>query len=145
MPPDLSLVRNPNFLIDSLVAASDVPVEFPTSGLIKNVSYWLYAVDIYGQFSERGTVRVEQGVGVKENANAGIRIYPNPTNDLLTIETGIVGQHSIEINSLNGQLIFNGKMEGITHQIDLSSFRKGVYLITIRSNDLVTTRKIIKL
>ncbi len=145
LTPDLSLVRNPNFLIDSLVATSDVPVEFSTSGLIKNVSYWLYAVDIYGQFSERGTVRVEQGVGVKENANAGIRIYPNPTNDILTIETGNVGQHSIEINSLNGQLIYQTIWKEPSHQIDLSSFQKGVYFITIRSKDFVTTRKIIKL
>jgi hypothetical protein len=36
-------------------------------------------------------------------------------------------------------------MEGKSHQIDLSSFQKGVYFITIRSKDFVTTRKVIKL
>ena len=36
-------------------------------------------------------------------------------------------------------------MEGPTHQLDLSSFQKGVYFITIRSNDFVRTRKIIKI
>jgi hypothetical protein len=36
-------------------------------------------------------------------------------------------------------------MEGTTQQLDLSSFQSGVYFITIRSKDFVTTRKIIKL
>jgi hypothetical protein len=72
-------------------------------------------------------------------------IYPNPLNDQLTIETGIIGHNVIEITSLNGQLIYSTEMEGTTYQLDLSSFQKGVYFITIRSKDFVTTRKIIKL
>ena len=38
--------------------------------------------------------------------------------------------------------------EGIAdscHQLDLSTFQKGVYFISIRSKDIVTTRKVIKL
>jgi hypothetical protein len=73
------------------------------------------------------------------------RIYPNPTNNQLTIETEKSDRYSIEIASLNGQLIFSTLMEGTTHQLDLSTFQKGVYFITIRSKDFVTTRKIIKL
>jgi len=73
-----------------------------------------------------------------------IRIYPNPANDLLTIETLYPGLHSVEFSSMNGQIILSTEMEGTTHQIDLSSFQKGVYFITIRSKDYVTTRKIIK-
>jgi len=73
-----------------------------------------------------------------------VNIYPNPTNDLLTIETSQPGQHFIEITSLNGQLLYNDRMEGPTHQIDLSSFEKGVYFITVRSRNQVWTEKIIK-
>jgi len=73
------------------------------------------------------------------------QIYPIPTNDNFTIETGISGQFIIIITSLKGQLIYSEELEDSIHQIDLSSFQKGVYFITIRSKDLVTTRKIIKL
>lgn len=77
--------------------------------------------------------------------NAGLLIiYPNPTNSQFTIETDNPDHYSIEITSLNGQQILTGEMEGTTHQIDLSSFQKGVYFITVRSDDFVTTRKIIK-
>jgi Leucine-rich repeat (LRR) protein len=71
-------------------------------------------------------------------------IYPNPTNHQLTIETSQPDQHFIEITSLNGQLLHTEKIEGPTHQIDLSSFQKGLYIITIRSRDYVWTEKIIK-
>ena len=73
-----------------------------------------------------------------------LRLYPNPTNGMLTIESNSQGWHSIEISMLNGQVIFLGEMEGNTHQLDLTSYRKGLYFITIETKDYVTTRKIIR-
>ncbi len=143
-PPDLVSILFPFSLIDSLTAKANIPVEFPTVGLSVN-DYWLYAVDIYGFISKPDTVTIVSGTGVEENINTGISIYPNPAHDLIIIETNKVGQYSIELNSINGQLIYSTKMEGPTHQIDLSSFQKGVYFITIRSRDFVKTEKIIKL
>jgi hypothetical protein len=90
-------------------------------------------------------VYVDWPTGVKENATAGLLIYPNPANDILTIETSKPGQHFIEITSINGQLLYRSKMEKSTIQIDLSSFQKGIYFITVRSRDQVWTEKIIKL
>ena len=85
------------------------------------------------------------GTNEKESSLSGLSFYPNPTNTLLTIDAEQQDHYSININSLNGQLIYSTKMEGTTHQLDLSSFQKGVYFITIRSKDFVTTEKIIKL
>jgi Leucine-rich repeat (LRR) protein len=82
--------------------------------------------------------------GINTNSPTGMSIYPNPTSNILTIEIVQPGHHSIEITSLNGQLLFSDKNEGPTHQIDLSSFQKGVYFITVRTSDYVKTEKIIK-
>jgi hypothetical protein len=84
-------------------------------------------------------------IGIEDNIRTGLSIYPNPVYNLLTIETEISDHYSIEILSPNGQQILSGEMEGTTRQIDLSSFQKGVYFITIRSKDFVTKKKIIKL
>ena len=84
------------------------------------------------------------GVGVFAN-DVRVKIYPNPTNYLLNIETEKPNSYSIEIKSTNGQLIYSSTIVGTTHQLDLSYFQKGVYFITIRSKDFITTRKIIKL
>jgi len=82
---------------------------------------------------------------IQEKPGAGFQLYPNPILSQFTIESGIFHQYYVEITSLNGQQIYSKKMEGTSHEIDLSSFPNGVYFIIVRSKDLVTTRKIIKL
>lgn len=106
---------------------------------------YIYVTSNDGQFMDSCLVSVTPGVGIANTKADRLSIYPNPTNDLLTIETGTDGHHAIKTNSLNGQLISSFEMEGTSHQIDLSSFQKGVYFITIRSKDFVTRRKIVKL
>ncbi len=80
-----------------------------------------------------------------EFSGTDLHLYPNPVTDQLTIETNSIEQHSVEITSLNGRLLYSNQIEGPTYQIDLSSFQKGVYIIMIRSRDYVRTEKIIKL
>jgi len=109
-----------------------------------NREYWFYAVDLDNKISLPKAI-VIVGVGIYNSTTNIFRLYPNPANDLLTIETEYPDHFSIEITSLNGQQILPAAMEGTKHQIDLSSFPKGAYFITIRSKDFVATRKIIKL
>ncbi len=81
----------------------------------------------------------------KANRPTEQSIYPNPTKDFCTIEMFNSKEFTIEITSVNGQQIYCTVAEGSTHQLDLSSFRKGIYFITIRSNSIVSKRMIIKL
>ncbi|RLD68463.1 MAG: hypothetical protein DRI98_11775 [Bacteroidetes bacterium] len=83
--------------------------------------------------------------GIEKYSSTGFLIYPNPVNDQLFVKTNDSGQFTIEISSLKGQLLYTSKIEETTYQIDFSAFRKGVYLITVRSKDYVRTEKIIKL
>ncbi len=89
---------------------------------------------------------VSYAAGTEETADrVGISLYPNPATDFLNIESHYSGQHSVDIFSINGRLLFRQEMEGTAGRIDLSSFQKGVYFITIRSKDFVTTQKIVRL
>jgi len=144
-PRDLSYFLMLIYRKDSITVKADIPVEISTAGLSVN-DYWIYAVDIYGFISNPVTVTVLDTVTMVENIdNAEISIYPNPAKDLIIIETNREGQYSIKLNSTNGQLLYRDEMEGSSHQIDLSTFQKGVYFITIRSKDFLATMKIIKL
>ncbi len=129
--------------LDSLAVQADAPVMVTLKGLEYGV-YWLYARDLIYNISEPAEVSV-MGVGIHYSLADQFRICPNPTHGLLTI----IRHHSdltvIEIKSLNGQLIYQQEMAETQCQIDLSSFQKGFYIITIRSKNFVTTRKIIKL
>ena len=66
-------------------------------------------------------------VGIDNLHEAGISIYPNPTYNLLTIETSTSDPFDIELTSLSGQILLNKVFEGASHQLDLSSFPKGEY------------------
>ncbi len=91
------------------------------------------------------SLKVEATSGIRTPIVNHISIFPNPVKDFLSIETSNKELQSIEIHSINGQRIYSTKMEGTTQKIDLSSFQKGAYFITVRSKYFVTTRKIIKL
>ena len=109
-----------------------------------NGLFWLYARDSTGNISDPEAFTI-MGVGF-ENILAGqIRIFPNPANNLITVQSKETGPHSIEITSLNGQIILSRDFNGSLHQIDLSSFQKGAYFITIRLKNFVSTEKLIKL
>lgn len=84
------------------------------------------------------------GVGIENISVGDIKLYTNPANDLLTIESSLPGQHTIVITSMNGNLLYSNTILGPTHQIDLSPFHKGLYFTTIRSRDIVCTEKFIK-
>ena len=101
---------------------------------------YLYALEWFDSLAVKSSVHVS-----KDYESPEIKLYPNPTTNILTIATDKSGQYSFEITSLKGHLIYKGEMEGPTHQIDLSSFPRGVYFVTIRSKVFVSTKKIIKI
>ena len=109
-----------------------------------SASYEISVKDADGEMITT-TIDVVTGIDDPVSGEESLKIYPNPTNNLLTIESEYPDHYSIEITSLNGQQLFTGEMEGTSHQFDLSHLQKGVYFITIRSTDFINTRKIIKL
>jgi hypothetical protein len=85
------------------------------------------------------------GIRIESTKDQNISVLPNPANTFLSINTMTHGTYHIEISSMKGQIILTRKIEGPSHQIDLSSFQKGTYIITVRSKDLIAKRKMIKI
>jgi len=129
--------------LDSISALSNTPVSISLSGL-ENGVYWLYARDSTGNISEPEAITI-MGVGMEYMLPGTFNIYPNPTFDLITIQTNGEWEYSIELINMSGQMIHYSRCVEGSHRIDLSSFRKGVYFITIRSAEFVTKRKVVKL
>ncbi|MFC2089632.1 T9SS type A sorting domain-containing protein [Bacteroidota bacterium] len=112
--------------------------------VLEDGKYWIYARDPAGNISDTVGFTVVTGIGNDMIIDDYIRIYPNPISTYLNIETGQADHYSIEIISMNGQLIYTTNMEQSSMQIDVSPFSKGVYFITVRSENWVRTEKIIK-
>jgi hypothetical protein len=137
---DLTDIRG--VFLDSAATVANSAVDISLSGLDNGI-YWLYGRDEAGNISEPLAITLT-GVGIENIISGQIRIYPNPANQLIFVETKETGSYSIEISSMKGQIIHSSNFEGNSYQIDLSAFQKGVYLITVTSDDIVTTRKIIR-
>ena len=117
---------------------------FSTSSLAKT-TYWIYGYDQYGIVSAPVSVEIVEPAAIMAEKQPEIELYPNPAFETVMLQVNITQPYDLIITSLNGQQVYSRKIESAHHQLDLSSFQKGVYFITIRSTDFITTRKIIKL
>lgn len=84
-------------------------------------------------------------VGVTEQLlNKQINIYPNPANNLVTIQSqsAIV---SCEVYTINGVLVYTKRFNGKHITINLNGLEKGSYLVKIQQGASITTKRIIKL
>lgn len=75
-----------------------------------------------------------------------ISIYPNPSSSLVTITSTKIKFKSIIIASIEGRKVYSEQLkETMSHQIDISSFPTGIYIISTQDNDGQTfTEKLIK-
>jgi len=141
LQPDLSKIRDSNNFVDSLTVAADSLGKFPTTGLYDNYTYYLYAVDIYGQFSERGTVSII--TGVEETADAVIHIYPNPVQDVLHINlSGKIGE--LQVFDISGKCLLQEQITGNENSVDVSCLEIGLYIVRLKYEKQIFTRKIVK-
>ena len=77
-----------------------------------------------------------------------IRVYPNPTSDLLIIEVIQTGNYSFryELFDITGRKMAMNKMNSNIEEIDMSNFVSGFYLLQVLNSDSehVKVCKIIK-
>lgn len=80
-----------------------------------------------------------------------MNVYPNPTNDLTSIEFEklVTGMVTVSIHNVTGQeecIVFSGKRERGTHILkwDPKDFPRGIYFIKLQSDEGIAVRKVIK-
>jgi len=94
-----------------------------------------------------------EGNGIDENCDGvdGIlglidlefiaQISPNPTTDLVQITFNKIMSCQMVLTDLNGKILQNELINGISHNLDLTHLKPGTYLVQINS----TTQRIVKL
>ena len=74
-----------------------------------------------------------------------VKVYPNPTSQLLSVSHPELNSFAIQITDLNGKQMYLGTI-GKDHPLDVSHYTQGMYLVTIENKETKTknTYKIIK-
>ncbi len=97
----------------------------------------------YGYFFAGGTL----GLNDFDKFDEEIKIYPNPANNFLKISMPTDAQiKHVDINDISGRLLIQKNIENNLgeYNIDLSNMPTGIYLVNLKSQDQVWTRKIVK-
>ena len=71
-------------------------------------------------------------------------VYPNPIQNELFISTE-EGHDLVSISDVTGNNIFQSNTKGKTTKIDLSSIQQGTYIVRVKMNGSIHTRRIIKI
>lgn len=109
-----------------------------------------YAIGIHGTsianqdfiWIDDFSIQLSPTTNVKENEVLSFNIYPNPNNGEFTI-SGLEANSSILITDVNGRIIENVSNTNTLANINLSNVNKGVYFITVESNNIKTTKRVI--
>jgi PKD repeat protein len=88
---------------------------------------------------------VNTEVGIEKLAAANIRIYPNPTNGAITVNTGnLSGVSVVSVSNILGEVVAKEVTSNKVVTLNLDGQSNGVYFITIQNSDKNIVSKIIK-
>jgi len=88
-------------------------------------------------------IRMNMGVlGLDETANANLSVYPNPSSDVVTIESNMT-EGSIQIMDLTGKVIANQTVNDVATSFNTAALSNGMYTVILTNGLTVETRKFI--
>lgn len=84
------------------------------------------------------------GIGIKEGPKTDLlKIYPNPAEDVLNVEMGDSGVNTLEVHDLTGRSLYQSSF-GRKTTIDLSTFKRGSYLLKVTNRENTFIRRVIR-
>ncbi len=74
---------------------------------------------------------IDEGLTINETILNSIKVYPNPTEDILFIEYAGYDVATMEIINISGQILWKNNIVSEITEIDVSKFTSGIYLLKI--------------
>jgi len=129
----------------------DIFIEDISKGIIMkspNGQCWRGTVNDQGMLVFAQTDCPEQTSSMINQPASGseVRIYPNPTNGSITIESlhGVANANWM-LSALDGNRLMSGKITSGKTEISLAHFVAGIYVLTIEHNGrIITSEKVVK-
>ena len=93
--------------------------------------------------SMNGLIIVNAIMSVQDQFEQNISFFPNPIKDDLNIKS-LFSIDKYEVYSTTGKKVSEGQGEGALTNVRISHFPAGVYFVTVKSDSLTATIKLIK-
>ena len=107
------------------------------------------ATNIFFDISDAGFTIIEGNVGINDLLEAGIKVYPNPANDILNIIAPTENRENVRVELINsiGQVVINesqtSNTELYSNSIDLSNIASGIYFVQIQIGDQSYSQRLV--
>lgn len=108
------------------------------------LTLWYYNARIGGVsqlVNENIHFTLSEETGLESVTNAQVRLYPNPANEKLFIETASRIEH-IAIYSLQGSLMYETTVGNTSTSVDVSTLSQGTYIAIIETTNETIVKKI---
>lgn len=81
--------------------------------------------------------------GIEESEMNGFSVYPNPTNNVLNIQSTSTSTYTVELMDVAGKVVYtNANVSGMK-TIDVTTFEAGAYFIRIKNENGTAVQKVI--
>jgi len=118
-------------------------------GASLGIGNWVYSVLVEDgntcENSDTIIINVTQGIDIKYIDNSKIKIYPNPTQGIVSINFKdlIFSDAKLKITSINGKQILKTNILQNTIEVDMSKFGNGIYFIEVVIDNKTYHQKLI--
>jgi hypothetical protein len=120
-------------------ATSDSLVITGVTASMNNYGYRCIVTGCTTDTSDVAVLTVENGIGLGESALQKLTVSPNPTNDIVSLNTSIVG--SYQLLTLDGRVLESGTAK---RDYDLTKYPNGVYHLKLSTDEGTRVLKVVK-
>lgn len=105
-----------------------------------NRDVYIIKVDKNGNYNSNINININSS-----ELNKAIIVYPNPTHNLLYINTGLINNLKIEFYSVSGKLVKSNTLKTGINSVKINQFPNGVYLYKIyNKTSIISLGKVVK-
>ncbi len=111
---------------------------------IQEIHIVVKATDMFGEsVSDVYTLTVSSASFIPEVTNNDVFVYPNPTDGKFVIEFMKPVNGIYMINDISGKILMIDKMKSNRTEIDLSRFGKGIYIVSLKTENRMIKKRVI--
>lgn len=106
-----------------------------------------YTLTVTDEFGCEGVVSlyvITIPTGIEDDQEDGLKVYPNPTAEMLNIEAPNTGVMRVTVYDQMGRLLIEEQVDGPSAQLSLSELSSSQYLLVIERGDQQWRRLIVK-
>ena len=136
---------------DEWIYSRDIPYPSHLDSLLDNTKLQHYqrtinlaVLAVFPRIDTAYVLNSSSNQSIGTNMEENISIFPNPTKNILNVESNVLIKEIELVNPLGQTLFKNNTINTYNYQINLENYPTGTYLIKVLSNSGQTTKKVIK-